>query len=83
MEMPQGNSLCSYLKQTKMTFFFCYKTGEQEDRTGPVWGLVPVGGRMWAKGVEGNMVQTLCICICKWETIPGTGEGGTKNDGRD
>jgi hypothetical protein len=32
MEMPQGNSLCSYLKQVKISFlflFFC-KIGEQE-----------------------------------------------------
>jgi hypothetical protein len=27
----------SYLKQTKMSFFFFYKMGEQERRIGPVW----------------------------------------------
>jgi hypothetical protein len=32
-EMSQGNSLCSCLKQTKMTFFFFYKMGEQEGET--------------------------------------------------
>jgi hypothetical protein len=32
----------SYLKQTKMSFF---KHGEQEDKTGPVWRLAPVGGK--------------------------------------
>jgi hypothetical protein len=40
MEMSLGNSLYSCLIQTKMPFF---KNGEQEDKTGPVWGLVPVG----------------------------------------
>jgi hypothetical protein len=32
MEMPQGNSLCSYVKQAKMSFFFFYKSEEQEGR---------------------------------------------------
>jgi hypothetical protein len=41
IEMPQGNSLCSYLKQAKMSFFF-YKIGEQESRTSPVLGVIPV-----------------------------------------
>jgi hypothetical protein len=36
MEMSQGNTLCSYRKQ-KCHFFF-YKIGEQEGRTGSVWG---------------------------------------------
>jgi hypothetical protein len=46
MEMSQGNSLCSYLKQTKMSFFFIYKIIEQEGGTGPGLGVrvVPVGG---------------------------------------
>jgi hypothetical protein len=55
MEMSQGNSLYSYLKQTKNVFCFFYKMGEQEGRTGPVWGQV-VGkgyGRV-------NMVQIWC-----------------------
>jgi hypothetical protein len=33
------NPLCSYLKQTKMSFS---KNVEQEDKPGPVWWLVPV-----------------------------------------
>jgi hypothetical protein len=37
MEMPQGNFLCSYLKQAKMSFFF-YKIREQEGRTSPAQG---------------------------------------------
>jgi hypothetical protein len=38
MEIPQGNSLCSYLKSTKMSFFLFYKIREQKDRTDPAWG---------------------------------------------
>jgi hypothetical protein len=41
MEMSQGNSLQSYLKQIKIPFFS--KNGEQEGKTAPVWGLAPVG----------------------------------------
>jgi hypothetical protein len=35
MEMSQGNSLWSHLKQTKMSFFNHRKL---EGKTGPVWG---------------------------------------------
>jgi hypothetical protein len=61
MERPQGNSLCSYLKQTKMSFFFpFYKIREQEGRTSPAWGQgVGVSGRgeKDRKGCgRGNMV---------------------------
>jgi hypothetical protein len=37
MEISQGNSLCSYLKQTKISFFFFYKIREQKSRTGSAW----------------------------------------------
>jgi hypothetical protein len=40
MEVLQGNSLCSYLKQAIMSFIFplfC-KIGEQEGGTDPAWG---------------------------------------------
>jgi hypothetical protein len=59
MEVLQGNSLCSYLKQAKMSFFssffFLYKIGEQEIRTGPAWGgwYQWEGGRMWRNGEGG------------------------------
>jgi hypothetical protein len=36
MEVPQVNSLCSYLKQN-CHFFFIYKIGEQEGRTDTAW----------------------------------------------
>jgi hypothetical protein len=49
-EMSQGNSLCSCLKQAKMSFFFSpTKSREQEGRTGlpcGSWGdWVGTGGR--------------------------------------
>jgi hypothetical protein len=53
MEVPQGNSLCSYLKQPKMSVFFLllflYKIKEQEDGNGPTWGgwFQWEGGRRW------------------------------------
>jgi hypothetical protein len=63
MEMSQGNSLCSYLKQTKMSIFFFYKIREQEGRTGPVWRLVPVGRRnMWGKEGECS-ANTVYTCM--------------------
>jgi hypothetical protein len=52
MEMSQGNCLCSYLKQTKMSFFFS-KSGNGRAEWVLSRGLVPVGGRMWGEGVEG------------------------------
>jgi hypothetical protein len=52
--MPQGNSLYSYLKQTKMSFFFFYIIGKPEGRTGPIWGIgTSRRGRMLGKGVGG------------------------------
>jgi hypothetical protein len=38
MEMSPGKLLYSYLKQTKMSFFFFYKIAKQEGATGPFWG---------------------------------------------
>jgi hypothetical protein len=39
MEVPQGDSLCSYLEQAKMSFLFpfFYKIKEQKVGTGPAW----------------------------------------------
>jgi hypothetical protein len=38
MEVPQGNSQGSYLKQAKMSFFsFFFKIGEQEGGKGTAW----------------------------------------------
>jgi hypothetical protein len=44
--VPQGNSLCSYLKKNKNGIFFFYKIGEQKGGIGPaLGGVVPVGGK--------------------------------------
>jgi hypothetical protein len=54
MEMSQRNSLCSYLKQTKISFFFFYKTGEQEGGTDPISGICSSEeGSRWGKGEGG------------------------------
>jgi hypothetical protein len=70
MEMSQGNSLCSYLKQTKMLFFsFFYKIREQQGVTGPAWR----GCYQWEGDNVGkwwrmvNMVQILSTHVCKWK----------------
>jgi hypothetical protein len=50
--------LHSYLKQIKMPFF---KNGEQEGKTGPVWGLAPVSVGDTRKGSRrGNIMEILC-----------------------
>jgi hypothetical protein len=62
MDVPQRKSLCSYLKQAKMSFPFSdfWDTREQEGCTGPVWkGCVRV-----------NMVQIFCTLECKKEKKP-------------
>jgi hypothetical protein len=41
MAMSQWNSMYSSHIYTKMSFF---KNREQEGKTGPVWGLPPMGG---------------------------------------
>jgi hypothetical protein len=64
MEMSHGNSLFSYLKQTKMSFFFFYKIGEQEERTGPVrggwyqWEGGGCGERVWDGECDANTAYT-------------------------
>jgi hypothetical protein len=64
MEMSQGNSLHSYLKQ-KCHFFSFYKIGEQNGGTGPAWGggwlpWVGAGGgeRVWQGEYSTNTVYT-------------------------
>jgi hypothetical protein len=52
MEVSQGNSLCSYLKQANMLFFFFYKIRDQEGRTGLIWVVGTSGrGRRWRRVV--------------------------------
>jgi hypothetical protein len=48
--------------------FFLNKNREQEGKTGPVWGLVPVGReRIQGKGSEGEYHGNIHICIWKNE----------------
>jgi hypothetical protein len=88
MEMLQGKSLCSYLKQAKMSIYFIYKTREQEGGTGPVWGVGTSrrGKKLGKEHGWVNMGQILCTHVCKWkndtvETIPGMGRWRIKENG--
>jgi hypothetical protein len=67
MEMSQGNSLCSYLKQTKSNFFsFFYKIRKQECGAGHVghgwykWDGGGAGERAWEDEYSSNSV---CNCM--------------------
>jgi hypothetical protein len=52
MEMSQGNSLCSYLKQTKMSFFFSFTKSENRraEQVLLLGGFIPVGEGKWWGG---------------------------------
>jgi hypothetical protein len=56
MEISQGNTLCSYLKQTKNVIFFSFTKLENrrvEQVLSGGGGLVPVGGgKRWGKDVK-------------------------------
>jgi hypothetical protein len=70
MEMSQGNSLHSYFNKQKYLFcFIFYKIKEQEDRTGPPWGVSTseTGEDVGKKCRRVIMVQILCIHVCKWK----------------
>jgi hypothetical protein len=61
MEMSQGEILWSYLQKTKMSFF---RNKGQEGKTGPVWGLAPVGGGGCKERVqEGEYGGILCTRV--------------------
>jgi hypothetical protein len=47
-KMSQGNSLCSYLKQTKMSFFSFTKSENKKEKK-----VLSKGGGMWVKDVGG------------------------------
>jgi hypothetical protein len=67
MEMSQGNSLWSSLKQTKKALFSFTKLGEQEGRIGHAWrGWYQWEGDNVGKGCRRvSMVQILCTYVCK------------------
>jgi hypothetical protein len=64
--MSQGNSLYSYLKQTKMSFFLLqnWRTGGWNSPVGQ-GGLVPVGGGGYGERVwEGEYaINTVYTCM--------------------
>jgi hypothetical protein len=92
MDVPQGNSLCSYLKQAKCHFFFLSFAKSENRRAEQV-----LRGRSWGGGMEEevgegckrvNMMQILCTHGCKWtkkrflvETFLNRGVGIKENGG--
>jgi hypothetical protein len=67
MEVPQGNSLCNYIKQLKMSFFFFFHFTKFENR----WaeqvlpgGLVPGGERGDGKKMKEGKYGTNTVCKC-------------------
>jgi hypothetical protein len=70
IDMSEENSLCCYLKQTKMIFFSSTKS--ENKRAGKILPgcLVPEGqGRSWGrKGHRRvNTMKILGTHVCKWE----------------
>jgi hypothetical protein len=68
MEMIQGNSLCSYLKQIKMSFFFSFTKLENRRVEQFLSGEAgtSVMGEKVEKGCKSeNIVQILCTHVCK------------------
>jgi hypothetical protein len=52
--------------KTKMQLGFFYKTGGQESRTSPVWGIGSSEREEVGEGCRRvNMVQILCTHVCK------------------
>jgi hypothetical protein len=84
LEISQGNSRYSYLNKQKCQFFFfsCFcKKGDQESRTGPVWGFGTSGRGENVGRVCRRMHMVQILYVCKWkmrpvEIIPGMGEKG-------
>jgi hypothetical protein len=54
MEVPQGNSMCSYLKEAKMSLFFFYKLKNRKvEQVLPGWFGTSGSERRWRKGIGG------------------------------
>jgi hypothetical protein len=62
MEVPQGNSLCSYLKQAKMSFFsFIKLENRRMEQVLPDWYQWEEGGgweRVWEGEYSANTAYT-------------------------
>jgi hypothetical protein len=78
MEMSQGNSLCIYLKQTKMSFFFFLQNWKRQNRS--CLGVGTSGkGEDVGKGCRRlKMVEISCILKLFQEW----GKGEIKENGR-
>jgi hypothetical protein len=66
IEMSQGNSLCSYPKQTKMSFFFHLQNWRTRGQNRScLVELVPVGGRevLGKRCGRVNTVEILCTHV--------------------
>jgi hypothetical protein len=66
MEMSQGNSLCSCLKQKNTSFFFFFLQNQkrQEGRTGPVWrSRVDTSGREEEVDKQCGRVNIAKYCV--------------------
>jgi hypothetical protein len=63
MEMSQGNSLCSYLKETKMSFLFPLQNQRAEglNRSCLVSIALVWRGRRWRKDVGGQIWCKYCV----------------------
>jgi hypothetical protein len=71
MELSQGNSLCSYLKQTKLSFFsFAKSENKRVEQILPGMGGVGTSVKEEEVGKghgRVNIVQILCTHVCKWK----------------
>jgi hypothetical protein len=65
MEISQGKSLCSYLKQTKMSFFFLLQEGRIDPARGDSYQWEGDDGGKGHGRV--NMVQILCTHVWNWK----------------
>jgi hypothetical protein len=86
MEVPKGNFLCSYLKDTNMSLFLLYKSIEQEG--GTAWEAGTSGsGEELRKRVAGLIWCKFCvhIYIYKWEneTFKNYSKNGGSEDKRE
>jgi hypothetical protein len=70
MEMSQGNSQYSHLKQTKMSFFFSFTNSENRRAEQVLLGRVGTSGKGQKVGKgsgRANIVQILCMHVSKWK----------------
>jgi hypothetical protein len=72
MKMSQGKSVCSYLKQAKISsFFFFFYISRIGGWTGPVWEIGTSGGGEKAVGIgcrRMTMVLILYTHVYKWKS---------------